>query len=136
MDPKAKPAQSENPAQPETEPPKQQLGDTPVAPWEMPTPEEKAKAEPVREALEKVVEKVDTPEKADQVAESLERKTGNRTAAEVEQTEKARQAAAGGNTLAGAAQAVQQAAKGWPPAEKPPTVIAATLKTLEQAAGR
>src|SRR5258707_11732317 len=71
--------------------PKQQLGDTPVAPWEMPTPEEKAKAEPVREALQQAVAHVDTPEKADQVAESLERKAGDRTAEDVQKTEKAQQ---------------------------------------------
>ena len=126
----------DKPAQPAAEPPKQQLGDTPVAPWEMPTPEEQAKAEPVREALEKVVEKVDTPQKADQVAESLERKAGDRTAGEVEQTEKAKQAAAGGDTLAGAAQAVQQAAKAGPPAEKASAVIAETVKKIEGAEGR
>src|ERR1043165_423393 len=70
-------------------PPQQQLGDTPVAPWQMPTPEEKAQAEPVRETLNKAVEKVDTPEKADEVAASLERQAGDRTTAEVEKTEKA-----------------------------------------------
>ena len=39
------------PAQPPDDTPKQQLGDTPVAPWEMPTPDEKAKAEPVKQAF-------------------------------------------------------------------------------------
>src|SRR5258708_3608142 len=35
--------------------PEQKLGDTPVAPTEMPTPAEKAKARPVRRALEQAV---------------------------------------------------------------------------------
>ena len=30
------------------DPPEQKLGDTPVAPWQMPTPEEKQQAKPVR----------------------------------------------------------------------------------------
>ena len=33
-----------------TNTPEQKLGDTPVAPWDMPTPEEKAEAKPVRRA--------------------------------------------------------------------------------------
>ena len=45
----AEPAsESSKPKAPEAEQPKQKLGDTPVAPWQMPTPAEKAAAEPVR----------------------------------------------------------------------------------------
>ena len=47
-----------------TNPPKQKLGDTPVPPWEMPTPEEKEQAKPIRRALKDAVAKVDSPEKA------------------------------------------------------------------------
>src|SRR5258706_4877129 len=107
-------------------PPKQQLGDTPGAPWEMPTPAEKAKAEPVREALQQSVAHVDTPEKADQVAESLERKAGARTEEEVQKSEKAQQAhAKGGDNLDEAAQAVHEAAgQAAPPARQTSHVIA------------
>src|SRR5580765_3928255 len=109
----------DEPAPPAAAPPKQQLGDTPVAPWEMPTPAEKAKAEPVREALQQAVAHVDTPEKADQVAESLERQAGARTEEEVQKSEKAQQPPAkSGDNLVEAAQAVKAAAQTAPPSEK------------------
>ena len=52
--------------------PEQKLGDTPVPPWEMPTPEEKAQAKPVKRALRKAVARVDSQEKADEVIDHLE----------------------------------------------------------------
>ena len=70
-----------------TKAPEQKLGDTPVPPWEMPTPEEKAQAKPIRRALREAVKKVDSPEKADQVIEKLETAASNKTAKEVEQTQ-------------------------------------------------
>jgi undecaprenyl-diphosphatase len=126
----------DRPAQPDADPPKQQLGDTPVAPWQMPTPEEKAKAEPVRVALEKAVKAVDSPEKADQVAESLERKAGVRTEVNVEKSEKAKQNSKGGDKLTESAQAVKQAAKAAPSAEKTSAVIAETVEKIAGADGR
>ena len=117
--------------------PKQQLGDTPVAPWEMPTPAEKAKAEPVREALEQAIAHVDTPEKADEVAASLARQAGARTTGEVEKTEKAQQPPAqSGDNLQQAAQAVTAAAQAAPTAEKTSGVIAATVEKIAGAQGR
>ena len=117
--------------------PQQQLGDTPVAPWQMPTPEEKAKAEPVRETLKKAVERVDTPEKAEQVADSLERQAGARTSDEVEKTEKAQPPPAKtGDTLQDAAQAVKAATQAAPPAEKTSTAIAQTVEKIAGAEGR
>ena len=65
--------------------PKHQSGDTPVAPGEKPTPEEKAKAEPVRRALDQATAQVDSPEKASRVAERLEELAGSATTGEVEQ---------------------------------------------------
>jgi undecaprenyl-diphosphatase len=65
--------------------PEQKLGDTPVAPWEMPTPEEKVQAKPIRRALKEAVAKVDSPEKAEKVIENLEAATAGQTEAEVEQ---------------------------------------------------
>lgn len=67
--------------------PEQKLGDTPVPPWEMPTPEEKAQAKPIRRALKEAVAKVDSAEKADKVIEKLETKAADQTAEEVNQTQ-------------------------------------------------
>ena len=132
MDTKAKP----DPDPAAVNPPQQQLGDTPVAPWEMPTPAEKAKAEPVRQALQDAVAHVDSPEKADQVAATLERQAGGRTAFEVEQAEKAQHPAAGGDRLGQSARAVQQADQAAPSAEKSSAVIAATARKIAGAQGR
>ncbi len=55
-----------------TDPPEQKLGDTPVAPWEMPTPEEKAQAQPVRQALKEAIKHVNSQEKADDVIRHVE----------------------------------------------------------------
>ena len=67
--------------------PEQKVGDTPVPPWEMPTPEEKAQAKPIRRALREAVAKVDSPEKAEEVIEKLETKAADQTAKDVEQTQ-------------------------------------------------
>src|SRR5512145_1156129 len=67
--------------------PEQKLGDTPVPPWEMPTPEEKAQAKPVKRALKEALTGVDSPEKADQVIEELEAETANQTEVDVEATQ-------------------------------------------------
>jgi len=70
-----------------TKAPEQKLGDTPVPPWEMPTPEEKAQAKPIRRALRDAVAKVDSQEKADKVIEKLEAKAADKTVEEVQQTQ-------------------------------------------------
>src|SRR5712692_10348582 len=117
-------SKSSQPEAPAAGPPQQQLGDTPVAPWEMPTPAEKAKAEPVREALQQAVAHVDTPEKADQVAESLERQAGASTEQDVQKAEKAQQPPPqSGDNLTAAAQAVKAAGQAAPPSEKTSQVI-------------
>ncbi len=67
--------------------PEQKLGDTPVPPWEMPTPEEKAQAKPIRRALKEAVAKVDSPEKAEAVIDKLETKAADQTVKDVEQTQ-------------------------------------------------
>src|SRR5512147_1082025 len=71
----------------ETKAPEQKLGDTPVPPWEMPTPEEKAQAKPIRRALKEAVAKVDSPEKADEVIDKLEKKASDQTVKDVKQTQ-------------------------------------------------
>lgn len=66
-----------------TDPPKQKLGDTPVAPWEMPTEEQKAEAEPVRDALQSALDAIDCQEKADAVVESIAAREGDTQIQEV-----------------------------------------------------
>src|SRR5512138_1785184 len=70
-----------------SDPPEQKLGDTPVPPWEMPTPEEKAKAEPVKKALKEAIAEVDSPEKAEEVIEKLQARAAGQAAEEVEKTQ-------------------------------------------------
>ncbi len=75
------------PSSDETTPPSptppQQVGDTPVAPWAMPTPEEKAAVKPVRQALREALDAVDSQEKADTVIEELAAATSDQTVKEV-----------------------------------------------------
>jgi undecaprenyl-diphosphatase len=117
--------------------PEQKLGDTPVAPWEMPTPEEKAKAEPVKEALKKAVSKVDSPETADEVAERLEQAASGQNIGEVEQAAKEEKAAQP-DKLAASAEQVQSAAQApaEPPAEKASAVIVQTVQAISGTEGR
>ena len=70
-----------------TNPPEQKLGDTPFPPWDMPTPEEKDQARPVRRALKKAVANVDSQEKADEVIDHLEAATAGETTKDVEQAQ-------------------------------------------------
>src|SRR5512143_814252 len=65
--------------------PKPQPGEPPAAPWAKPRPEEKAKAEPVRRALDQATAQVNSPEKADRVAERLEELAASATTGDVEQ---------------------------------------------------
>src|SRR6266508_6132306 len=104
--------------------PEQKLGDTPVAPWEMPTPEEKAQAKPIRKALKEAVAKVDSPEKAEQVIENLEKATAGQTAEEVKQTQPAE------TTPAATAQKVEKAAQTAPASKKTEKVLKETARAL------
>lgn len=106
------------------DPPEQKLGDTPVLPWEMPTPEEKQDAKPVRRALKDAVKKIDSQEKADEVIEDLEEAAANRTVAEVEKSEPPVA------TSKEAAQKVQAAAKSAPKAKKTEEVFEETARVL------
>jgi undecaprenyl-diphosphatase len=105
-------------------PPEQQLGDTPVAPWEMPTPQEKQQAEPIRKALQEAVRKVDSPQKADEVMSNLEAATAGETAGEVE---KQQPKAVG---PAQAAKKIEQAAKTAPASQRSERVLEETARTL------
>ena len=111
-------------------PPEQKLGDTPVAPWEMPTPEEKEQAKPVRRALKEAISKVNSQEKADEVVDNLEAAAANKTATEVKETQPPIA------TPAQAAQKVETAAETAPESKKPEKVIKETAKVLATAEGR
>jgi len=104
--------------------PEQKLGDTPVPPWEMPTPEEKAQAKPIRRALKEAVAKVDSPEKAEAVIDKLETKAADQT---VQDVEKAQPPPA---TPAAAAHQVEKAAQTAPKSKKAEKVLEATAHVL------
>lgn len=105
-------------------PPEQKLGDTPVPPWEMPTPEEKAQAKPVRRALKEAVKEVDSPAKAEEVIDELEAATAGQTTADVEQAQPPV------TTPAAAARQVEEAAQTAPESKKTEKVLEATAQTL------
>jgi len=117
---KDKKSKSTNPP----DPPEQKLGDTPVAPWEMPTPAEKAQAKPVRRALKKAVAKVDSQEKAEEVIDHLEAAAAGQTAADVEKTQPETA------TPADAAQKVEKAAQTAPKGEGTEKVLETTARVL------
>ena len=111
---------------PETAP-QQKLGDTPTPPWEMPTPEQKEAAKPVRRALRDALQEIDSPEKADAVVEELKAATQGVTAAD---------AAASQPTPASTKQAakqVEKAGKVAPDGETAQTVLAETARVLTAA---
>lgn len=112
--------------------PEQKLGDTPVAPWEMPTPEEKAGVQPVRRALKQVLEEVDSEEKAERIIEELEAAAAGQTETEVKQATDPANVA----TPAQAAQQVTAAAKQAAPGEAAPQVVAETARVLAATDGR
>lgn len=105
-------------------PPEQKLGDTPVPPWEMPTPEDKEKARPVRRALKEAVAKVDSPEKADKVIEKLESSAADKTVGQIEQT----QPEVG--SVRAAARQVEAAKQAAPESKKTEEVLNATAEVL------
>ena len=107
--------------------PEQKLGDTPVPPWEMPTPEEKEQARPIRRALKDAVAKVDSPEKADEVIEKLESSVSGQTMQDVKQTQTPPE------TPANAARQVEKAAQEAPDEKKTEKVLKTTARVLASA---
>jgi undecaprenyl-diphosphatase len=104
--------------------PEQKLGDTPVPPWEMPTPEEKKQAKPVRRALKEAIKKVDTPEKADKVIEDLQTAAAGKTEKDVkEETQPP-------PTPASAAHRVKEAARAASGHRKTENVLDTTARVL------
>jgi undecaprenyl-diphosphatase len=118
------PSKDKNEKSKSTKLPEQKLGDTPVPPWEMPTPEEKEQAKPIRRALKEAVAKVDSPEKADKVIEKLEAKAADKTAEEVKQAQPPPP------TPASAARQVAKAAQTAPGTKKTEKVLETTAKVL------
>jgi undecaprenyl-diphosphatase len=110
--------------------PEQKLGDTPVAPWQMPTPEEKKQARPVKRALKEAISKVDSQEKADDVIEKLETSAADKKAVEVKQTE------APIESPAQAAQKVEEKVEASTEEKKTEKAIKETAKVLATAEGR
>jgi membrane-associated phospholipid phosphatase len=108
-------------------PPDQKLGDTPVPPWDMPTPEEKKDAKPVKRALKKAVARIDSQKKADEVMEKLETAAAGKTAQDVQKSQ------APVDTPAKAAQKVQKAARSTSDLEQAEKVIETTAKVLAAA---
>jgi undecaprenyl-diphosphatase len=107
-----------------TSAPEQKLGDTPVAPWDMPTSKEKAEARPIRRALKKAVARVDSPEKAEKVIENLEAATAGQTTVDVEQAQPAKA------TPAATARKVEKAAQLAPGTKKTEKVLKETARAL------
>jgi membrane-associated phospholipid phosphatase len=107
-----------------TNPPEQKLGDTPVPPWEMPTPAEKAQAKPVKRALKKAIAKVDSEEKAEEVIDHLEVAVAGQTTADVENVQPETL------TTADAAHQVEKAAQTAPKGEGTEKVLETTARVL------
>jgi undecaprenyl-diphosphatase len=104
--------------------PEQKLGDTPVPPWEMPTPEEKEQAKPIRRALKEAVARVDSPEKAEEVIEKLETSTADQKIQDLEGTQPAPA------TPASAARQVEKAAQAAPEEKKTEKVLKTTARVI------
>jgi undecaprenyl-diphosphatase len=111
-------------------PPEQEIGDTPVPPWEMPTPEEKQEARPVRNALEKAVKEVDSPEKAEEVIETLEAAASGESVSDVKLAQTTVE------TPSEAADQVQNVAQSVPRKEKAQAVLEETARVIAAADGR
>ena len=108
-------------------PPEQKLGDTPVPPWEMPTPEEKEQAKPIRRALKDAVAKVDSPEKADEVIDKIETSVGAQTMQDVKEAQPPPA------SPASAARQVEKAAQAAPDEKKTEKVLKTTARVLASA---
>ena len=111
--------------------PEQKLGDTPVAPWNVPTPEKKAAAEPVKEAVAKAVAEVDSPEKAERVVDELESTLGQQTTSQV--VGQTKESAA---TAAATVKEAERSAEAAPTEVKPAAVLAETARVVEAATGQ
>jgi undecaprenyl-diphosphatase len=111
-------------------------GETPSVPWEKPKPEEKAKAEPARQALDEATAQVDSPEKANRVAERLEVLAGSATTGEVEQARQPAKPGTVSDKVAESSWRIEQAANNAAPGEKAANGIAQAAKEITASPGR
>ncbi len=111
----------------ETQLPEQQIGDTPVPPWQMPDPAQKAAAQPVRRVLHETLAAVDSQEKADAVIEELAAATSGEEVADVEQSHPPV------TTSHEAAEEITKAAENAAEAETPQAVLDETARVIVSA---
>lgn len=109
---------------PSPSPPEQKLGDTPVAPWAMPSEGQKAAVEPVRDALQAALATIDCQEKADALVESIAAHGGELPAKEVAQTQPP------AASPAEAAQQVEAARAAAPAEQEAEAVLEETARVL------
>lgn len=107
--------------------PEQKVGDTPTAPWDMPTAEQKEAARPVRRALREALSEVDSPQKADAVVEELKAAMAGVTAADAAASQPTPA------TTKEAARQVEKAGQAAPSGETAQTVLAETARVLTAA---
>jgi len=115
---------------------KHQPGDIPSMPWEKPKPEEKAKAELARRALDQVTAQVDSPEKANRVAERLEELAGIATTGEVEQARQPVKPGTVSDKVAESSRRIEQATNNAAPGDKAANGIAQAAKEITASPGR
>jgi undecaprenyl-diphosphatase len=110
--------------------PEPQSDDAPVAPWQMPTQEEKKHAKPVQRALKTAVAKVDSPAKAEDVIQDLEDAAAGKTVSDVGQTQ------APVESPAQAAQRVKKKVESAPAKKKTEKALQEAAKVVVAAEGR
>ena len=111
-------------------------GDTLAVVLEKVTPEEKAKAEPARQALDQATAQIDSPEKADRVAQRLEELAGSATTGEVELVMQPAMPASVSDKVAEKSQRIEQVVDSAPPGEKAAQGIAQVAKEIATSPGR
>ena len=107
--------------------PEQKVGDTPTLPWDMPSPEQKAEAKPVRSALRNALSEVDSPEKADAIVDELKAATMGLNVGDVAAVQPTP------DSTAQAAKQVKEAEKTAPPGESAQAVLAQTAAVITTA---
>jgi undecaprenyl-diphosphatase len=114
--------QNEHRPPPPNAPPK----DTASAPWEAPSPEALAEAQPAEAALKDALQEIKTPEQAGQVADQV-------IAAAANISEKQVREQGGGDAHPG--QAVQEAVEAAPEGDKAPAALVETARQVAGSAG-
>jgi undecaprenyl-diphosphatase len=111
-------------------------GGVPATPWDKAKPEEKAKAEPARRALDQATAQVDSPEKANRVAERLEELAGSATTGDITQARQPEKPGTVSDKVAESSRRIEQAAKSAPPGEQAANGIAQAAMEITASPGR